>query len=54
MISDFENTNFKGTDDIEQAVDRFTKIVETAAKKSLQLIIEKKKIRTTSSLANLV
>ena len=43
MISDFENTNFKGTDDIEQAVDKFTKIVETAAKKSLQLIIEKKK-----------
>ena len=43
MILEFENMNLAEIGDINEAVDKFSKIIEAAAKKSLQPVTEKKK-----------
>ena len=44
MILEFENMNLAEIGDITEAVDKFSKIIEAAAKKSLQPVTEKKKV----------
>jgi len=44
MILEFENMNLAEIGDINEAVDKFLKIIEAAAKKSLQPVTEKKKV----------
>ena len=44
MILEFENMNLAEIGDINEAVDKFSKIIEAAAKKSLQPVTEKKKV----------
>ena len=43
MISVFEKENLTQIGDINKAVDKFTKIIDAAAKKSLQPVLDKKK-----------
>jgi len=43
MILEFESLNLAQIGEINEAVDKFSKIIEAAAKKSLQFVIEKKK-----------
>jgi len=41
---EFENMNLAEIGDINEAVDKLSKIIEAAAKKSLQPVTEKKKV----------
>ena len=49
MISEFESLNLKEIDDVNELVDKFVKILEAAAKTSLQLVNIKKKSRQRHS-----
>lgn len=49
MISEFESLNLKEIDDVNELVDKFVKILEAAAKTSLQLVDIKKKSRQRHS-----
>ena len=54
MILEFENMNLAEIGDIHEAVDKFSNIIEAAAKKSLQPVTEKKESSSTSTVASLI
>jgi len=50
MILEFKNMNLAEIGDIDEVVDKFSKIIEAATKKSLQPVTEKKESSSTSTV----